>query len=116
MGIRWGQARTASRRAVDVGHGAAFAADDVVVVVPDAKLVEGDAAGGLYASHQAHLDQGGEHVVDGLGGDGPKLRPDVADDRVGAGMRLAPQRGEDGEARCGRPQPGRPQCRDERLS
>ena len=52
--------------AVDVGDGAAGAADEVVVVVADPRLVAGHRAGRLDAPDQPGVGERAQHVVDGL--------------------------------------------------
>lgn len=88
-------------RALDVDHGAAVAADDVVVVVADTRLEAGGAAGRLDATNQPSARERREHVVD-------SLRRDRADPlarrlryRVGGFVVAGPHRGEHGKARPG---------------
>ena len=55
--------------AVDVRGGAATTAHDVVVVVRDPAFETRRMAGRLDPPDQSRVDERGEHVVDGLGGD-----------------------------------------------
>jgi hypothetical protein len=104
-----GQARCVADRAVDVGDRTAHPADDVVVVVPDAPLEPGRAAGRLEATDKPGRGQRVERLVHGLQGNvanplahagGERLDPEV----VAVAHRLK-QRDADGR----HPQPGRAQ-------
>lgn len=66
MVIGGGQAGGLTDRAVDIADGAAFAADDVMVVVVDPGLVPGQVSGRLDAADQPRGRQRVEDVVDGL--------------------------------------------------
>jgi hypothetical protein len=80
-----GQARCLADRAVNVGDRTAHPADDVVVVVPDAPLEPGRAAGRLDAPHQPGRGERVERLVHGLQGN-------VADPLAHAGgQRLDPE-------------------------
>ena len=62
------QARHLADGAVDVDDGAARAADEVVVVVADARLVAGHGAGRLDPADQPGVGERAQRVVDGLVG------------------------------------------------
>ncbi len=64
-----GQARRRADRAVNVSDDAARPAHDVVVVVPDASLEPGRAAGRFEAAYKARRGEHVEGVVHGLQGD-----------------------------------------------
>ena len=64
-----GQAGRLADGAVDVGDDPAGSADDVVVVVADARLVARHRAGRLDAAHQTGGGERVEDVVDRLAGD-----------------------------------------------
>jgi hypothetical protein len=101
-----GQAGCLADRAVNVGDRTARPADDVVMVVPDAPLEPGGAAGRLDATDQPGRGERVERLVHGLQGDvphplahagGERLDPEV----VAVAHRLE-QRHPDGR----HPQPG----------
>src|SRR3954453_95131 len=92
-----GQARGVADGAVDVDRFGASATDQVVVVVPDAILVEGRRPGGLDAPDESLLDQHPEGVVHRLPGDGADLGANVLGDVVGCAVgptRHRPQHGQ----------------------
>src|SRR6478735_649244 len=91
-------------RAVDVGDGAARPAHDVVVVVPDPRLVACDRARGLDAAQQPRGGQGAQHVVDRLVRHLAEVAPHDLDDGVGARVRTLLHRGQDGHPGAGHPQ------------
>jgi hypothetical protein len=66
IGFRRSQARTPVHDAVDVGRGTASTTDDMVMVVADAKLVQGRRARRFQTPDKARVHQGGQHVVDRL--------------------------------------------------
>src|SRR3954454_10710298 len=84
-----GEARSRANDAVDVVRRAARAADHVVVVVADARLVAGGAARRLDPPQQADARHRVQAVVYGLRGDRPERLADAAGDRVG--VRVAGQ-------------------------
>ncbi len=65
---RRGQAGRLADRAVDVGHDSAGPADDVVMVVPDASLEPGRAAGRFEAAHEPRRGERVQGLVHGLKG------------------------------------------------
>src|SRR5579872_3116194 len=69
MVVGRGQAWRLADRAVDVGEDAARPADDVVVVVPDAALEPGRAAGRLDPAHEPGRGERVQGVIYGLKGD-----------------------------------------------
>ena len=99
-----GEAGAYADGAVDVGDGAARAADEVVVVVADAHLVARDRARGLDPSDEPGVGERAEHVVDRLVRDGRLLGAHRGEDGVGVGVRLAAYGPQHGEARPGDPQ------------
>jgi hypothetical protein len=86
------EARGVADGAVDVDHAAAGAADEVVVVVADAVFVAGGRAGGLDASEEAGVDEGGKSVEDRLMRDRPEGRPNGGLDLLGGGVRAVGDR------------------------
>jgi len=82
---------------VDVEHDAAFAADEVVMVVPHPILVPCDRSGRLNAAHQVLLDKDAEGVVDGLTGDRTNAGPDVLGQFLRRGVGPGSNRVEHGE-------------------
>lgn len=70
----------------DVGGFSAGSADDVMVVVTDAILVECGGTGGLYSSDEAFFGEHSEGVVDGLPGDGTDIGSHGLGDGVGGGV------------------------------
>jgi hypothetical protein len=101
-----GQARCVADRAVNVGDRTAHPADDVMVVVPDASLEPGRAAGRLDAAYKPGPGERVERLVHGLQGN-------VADPLAHAGgERLDPEvvavahRLEERDADGRHPQPG----------
>jgi hypothetical protein len=91
VGVGWGEAGSAADGAVDIGGEPTTATDNMVVVVANPQLVEGHTAGRLDAPGYPGVDQGGQHVVDGLGGYRPQLLGDHGSDRFGFGVRSTPQ-------------------------
>src|SRR4051812_2505491 len=85
-----GQAGRLADGAVDVLRRAAGAADDVMVVVADARLVEGGAAAGLVSPEQPGAGQHVEDVVDGLRGERPDALARLGADPLGAGVPAEP--------------------------
>jgi hypothetical protein len=79
-------ARGAADGAVDVGRGAAGAADQVVVVVADARLVAHGLARRLDAAGERHAVQRLADVVGGLRGDRDAVGADALDELIDAGM------------------------------
>ena len=68
--VRQGAWPTAQSTSAMAPHDAAY---DVVVVVPDPRLVAGEGAGRLDAPHQPGGGQRAQHVVHGLVGDRREL-------------------------------------------
>ena len=93
MVVGRGQARCIANRAIGVGDDAAAAADDVVMVVRDSRLIAGHRARRLYAPYQAHSGQRSEHVVNGLMGQFAEILTRNTDDPVRIGMRMRIHRG-----------------------
>lgn len=94
------QAGALTDGAVDVADGTARAAQNVVVVVPDAVLVEGGGADWLDASHDAALDEGIQGVIYRLLGDRTDVRAGEAGDVIGGAVRCLGNCAQDGEALC----------------
>jgi hypothetical protein len=109
MGVGWGEAGPASDGAVDIGGDPTTATDNVVVIVTHPQLVEGHTARRLDAPGYPGADQGGQHVVDGLGGHRPELLGDHGSDRLGFRVRSTPQGPQGRQAGPGNPQAGGPQ-------
>ena len=82
-----GQARHLADRAVDVGDGAAGAADEVVVVVADAGLVARHRARRAGSGGRARRRSGRAASRRPPGGRPREVAADGADDRVGVGVR-----------------------------
>ena len=78
-----------THHAVDVRGRAAAPAHEVVVVVGHAALEARGVPGGLDPTHEPGVDAGGQHVVDGLGGDRAELGPHPGADGVGRGVRVS---------------------------
>ena len=72
-----GEAGSFAGGAVDIVRSAAAPADEVVVVVTDAVLVEGGGTGGLDAADEPFFAEECERVVDGLLGNGADFRANV---------------------------------------
>src|SRR6185437_7941255 len=79
--LRRGQAGGVADGAIDIGDRAAAAADDVVMVVGDPRLVAGDRAGGLDPPQQVGVGQRPQDVVDGLRRDVAEVPADGLDQR-----------------------------------
>ena len=90
--------------AVDIFNRSADPADDVMVVVPDPRLVAGGGAGRLDPSDEVTLGENPQNVIDGLGRDRAVVGAYGSRDRVGVGMRVSSQFGQDGPAGSGDPQ------------
>lgn len=88
------QAGDVADRAVDIGDGTARPADDVVVVVPDPRLVARNGARRLETPHQTRGSQRAQHVVDGLVGHLTEILTHDTDDRVRVGVRMVVHRGQ----------------------
>ena len=99
MVIGRGQAGRGADGAVDVGDRPAGPADDVVMVVADARLIPRHRARWVDAPHEAGVGEGAQHVVDGLLGDLAELPAHEADDRMRVGVGMVVHRGEHGHSR-----------------
>ena len=99
------EARRGADGAVDVGDGLAAAADQVVVVVPDARLVARGGAGRLDAADQSGSGQRVQHLVDRGGRDRTDLLARGHGDLVGGRVRMPDDGGQHRDPRRGRPQP-----------
>lgn len=97
VGVGGRQARSLADSAVDIADRAAAPADDVVVVICDAKFVEGRAARRFDAPCDTRSAQSRKHVVHRLVRDGADAVAHLRDDRFGVGMRLSIQRFEHAE-------------------
>ena len=91
------QAGALTDGAVDVADGTARAAQNVVVVVPDAVLVQGGGADRLDASHDAALDEGIQGVIYRLLGDRTNVRAGEAGNVIGGAVRRSGNRAQNGE-------------------
>ena len=91
------QAGALTDGAVDVADGTARAAQNVVVVVPDAVLVQGGGADRLDASHDAALDEGIQGVIYRLLGDRTDVRTGEAGNVIGGAVRRSGNRAQNGE-------------------
>ena len=89
--VRQGAGPTAQSTSAIAPHDAA---DDVVMVVADPRLVARDGARRLDAPHQAGVGERPQHVVDGLLRDLAEFLAHEADDRVRVGVRMVVHRGE----------------------
>src|SRR5664280_2584109 len=83
-----GQAGGGTDGAIDVGQETARPAHDVVVVVPDPRLVARHGARRLDAPHQARRSQRTQHVVHRLMGHLTEILTHDTDERVRVGMRM----------------------------
>ena len=95
------QAGHLAHSAVDVDEPLTGAADEVVVVVPDAALVAGGGAGGLDAPDDPLVDEDTERVVHGLPGDGAEFAANGLGHTVGGDVRGVADGTEDREPLCG---------------
>ncbi len=84
--------------AVDIDHTAAFAADQMVVVVADPILEARGGPGRLNAPEKAFGDEDAERIVHRLQGDGPDLGPDGVGHAVRGDVRLACDDAQDGQS------------------
>jgi hypothetical protein len=87
-----GQTGTGINGAADIGDGSTGAADHVVVVIADPRLIASDRTPRLNAPQQTGPSEGGQHVVDGLMADLGQLLTNVVDDRVGVGVGMTVHR------------------------
>ena len=83
------QARGCADRAVDIANLAAFAADEVMVVVGDACFVAGHVPGRLNPADEAGGGQGAQDVVHRLTGDLGEVGADGSQDVLGDRVRLS---------------------------
>ena len=89
-----GQAGRQADGAVDVGDGSARPAQQVVMVVPDPRLVARHGPPRLDASQQTRSGQCSQHVVDSLVGNLTEILTHDTNDRVRVGMRMVVHRGQ----------------------
>lgn len=94
MGIVSGQTRGFAHGAIDVGDRAAGPAYDVVMVVPDPRLIAGHGPRRLDTAYEAGGGQRAKDVVDGLMRDVGETFTNDPDDRVRVGVRVLVHRGE----------------------
>ena len=92
--VRGGQARGRAHGAVDIGDGAARPAYDVVVVVPDPRLIPRQVARRLKPPDQTRRGQRPQHVVHGLLGDLTEVGTHDTEDRLRVGVRMLVHRGQ----------------------
>jgi len=88
------QAGGVADRAVDIRDGTAGPAHDVVVVVPDPRLVARDGARRLDAPHQARGSQRAQHIVNGLVGHLTEILAYDIDDGGSVRVRMFVHRGQ----------------------
>jgi hypothetical protein len=93
-----GQARSGPYRAVDVDHAAADAADQMVMVVADARFEAGRGTGRLNAPDDAFANQDAQGVVHRLKRDRANLRSHRVGYAIGGDMRLGGHRPEHRQA------------------
>jgi hypothetical protein len=96
MVVGRGQARRFADRAVDVSHDTARPAYDMVVVVPDASLEPGRAAGWFDAAQESRRGERMEGVIHGLHGDVADAIAHPGGDRLDAEVVTVP----DGLEQC----------------
>ena len=114
--IRRGQARRFADRAVDVGDHAARPAHDVVMVVPDASLEPGRAAGRLDAADESRRGERTDGLIHGLQGDMSQASAHLGSDRLDVKVVTAPDGLEQGDAGGRHPQAGAAQLRGDARS
>jgi hypothetical protein len=95
MVVNCGQAGCGTDSTIHVGDGTARPAHDVVMVVPDPRLVTRHGARRVNAPHQTRDGQCSQHIVDGLVGHVSEVLAHETDDRVGVGVRMLMHRGQD---------------------
>lgn len=91
-------------RTVDVRDRATGAADDVVMVVPNPRLVPSDRAGGLDVANQTGAGEGPKNVINRLMRNIRQIGAHGLDDRVRVGMRVLVDRIENGHPGTGYPE------------
>src|SRR6516225_10188553 len=101
-----GQAGRLADRAVDVSHGTARPAHDVVVVVPDASLEPGRAAGWFDALYESRRGERVQGLIHGLKGDVADAIAHPRGDRVDAEVVTVPDGLEQCDAGGRHPQAG----------
>ena len=101
-----GEAWCGADGASDVFDGTARAADEMVVVVADARFVPCDGSRWVDAPDQAGVAQHPQAVVDGLVGDLAEVRSHEIDDRTGVGVGVFVDCREYGDPRPRDPQGG----------
>jgi hypothetical protein len=99
----WVKAGRPTDGAVDIFNRSADPADDVMVVVPNPRLVARWGAGRLDPSDEATLGEDPQNVIDGLGRDGAVVGAYGSRDRVGVRVRVSNQFGQDGPTGSGDP-------------
>src|SRR6516164_9624447 len=109
MVVGSGQAGRLADRAVDVSDGTARPAHDVVVVVPDASLEPGLAAGRLDAAQESGRGERVQGVIYGLEGDMADAIAHPRGDRLDAEVVTGPDDLEQRDAGGRHPQAGTPQ-------
>jgi hypothetical protein len=100
----WVKAGRTTDGAVDIFDRSADPADDVMVVVPNPRLVAGWGARRLDPPDEVTLGEDPQNVIDGLGRDRAVVGAYGSRDRVGVGVRVSSQFGQDGPAGSGDPQ------------
>src|ERR1700759_3571041 len=86
--VRCSQTRGVANGAVDVGHGAAGATHEMVMVVADPQLIAGSRAGRLDPAYQSGDGESAEYVVHRLVRDLEMLGPHPVDHRIGVDVRV----------------------------
>lgn len=104
MVIGWRQAGCITDGTVDIADDAARPADDMVVVVADARFVAGDRAGRLDAPHQPGGRQSVQNVVDRLARYLGQAGANSSEDGLGVGVRMGMHGLEHRNAGAGDPQ------------
>lgn len=107
--VRGRQTGCLANSTVDIGDNPARPADDVMVVVADPGLVARDGARGLDLSHQARGGQGMQRVVHGLPGYVGQRKTHGTENRFRVGVWMRIHCFQDGDARSGHAQVGRPE-------
>ena len=107
--VRRGQAGGVPDAAVHVADGSTSAADQVMMVVADPRLVAGDRTGRLDTPNDASRGQGGQDVVHRLAGHLRQSESDSTENGVGVGVRMGVHRLQHCDTGTGHPQISGPQ-------
>lgn len=108
--MRGRQTRGLPDRAVDIDDETAGSTHEMMVVVSDAPLVEGNRPGRLNAPHKPDLGESVERVVHGLMGDLGEALPDRSENGLRVRMRMIAHRLEDRDPLLRHAKRALPQC------